>query len=321
MLVESNRDAVQGSPLIHRVIVHRFCAASSTVTRPTFGDIGSPCSIALSRARDAARDRQTCDNQLFELRHYAEAHNWTIREYVDTGISDSNYRRPPLDQLMADIDARRVNAVACWHLDRFGRNLRHLVVTIEELTAAGVAFVGMGENIDTSSPTGRLMLGIFGSFAEFERERIRERIVAGLAKARRQGTNSAGADGGSPSGIWSAAQACQCGRRRRRSVFPSAAFAESAPACFRIMASSSRGLRRKPRSIRLRCSRSASIVFDTTTDNRSSEMLAVAENGVHERVDLQIDPRTRTRNEMNRAKFIVAILVVRQHRFEAMRLK
>jgi DNA invertase Pin-like site-specific DNA recombinase len=67
-----------------------------------------------------------------------------------------------------------------WRLDRFGRNLRHLVTSIEELAAAGVAFVSMGESIDTSSPTGLLMLGILASFADFERERIREQVLAGL---------------------------------------------------------------------------------------------------------------------------------------------
>lgn len=138
-------------------------------------------------ARVSTND-QTCDNQLHELRRYADARGWTTREYVDTGISGSKDRRPALDQLMTDIASRRVDAVVCWRLDRFGRNLRHLIVTIEELTAAGVAFVSMGESIDTGSPTGRLMLGILGSFAEFERERIRERIGAGLARARRQGT-------------------------------------------------------------------------------------------------------------------------------------
>jgi DNA invertase Pin-like site-specific DNA recombinase len=72
-------------------------------------------------------------------------------------------------------------------LDRFGRTLRHLVVAIEELTAAGVAFVSLGESIDTTSPTGRLLLGVLGSFAEFERARIRERIMAGLHRAKAQG--------------------------------------------------------------------------------------------------------------------------------------
>jgi len=138
-------------------------------------------------ARVSTND-QTCDNQLHELRRYAEARGWTTREYIDTGVSGSKDRRPALDRLMSDVAARRIDAVACWRLDRFGRNLRHLIVTIEELTAAGIAFVSMGENIDTTSPTGRLLLGILGSFAEFERERIRERIGAGLARARTQGT-------------------------------------------------------------------------------------------------------------------------------------
>lgn len=131
---------------------------------------------------------QTPENQLIELRRYAEARGWTTAEYVDTGISGSKDRRPSLDRLMADVAVRRIDAVLVWRLDRFGRNLRHLIVTIEELTAAGVAFVSLGESIDTTSPTRRLMLGILGSFAQFERERIRERIGAGLARARRQGT-------------------------------------------------------------------------------------------------------------------------------------
>jgi DNA invertase Pin-like site-specific DNA recombinase len=84
-------------------------------------------------------------------------------------------------------DARMVDTVVVWRLDRFGRNLRHLITAIEDLNAAGVSFVSTGEHIDTASPTGRLLLGIMGSFAEFERERIRERIHAGLARARRQG--------------------------------------------------------------------------------------------------------------------------------------
>ena len=130
---------------------------------------------------------QTCENQLLELRRYCTARGWTSTEYVDTGISGAKERRPALDQLMTDARQRRVDAVVVWRLDRFGRNLRHLINTIEELAAAGVAFVSMGESIDTSSPTGRLMLGILASFADFERERIKERIQAGLQRARRQG--------------------------------------------------------------------------------------------------------------------------------------
>ena len=130
---------------------------------------------------------QTCENQLIELRRYCAARGWDTTEYVDTGVSGAKDRRPALDNLMADARRRKVDTVFVWRLDRFGRNLRHLITAIEELNAAGVSFVSMGENIDTSSPTGRLLLGIMGSFAEFERERIRERIHAGLARARRQG--------------------------------------------------------------------------------------------------------------------------------------
>src|SRR5258705_11857887 len=91
------------------------------------------------------------------------------------------YRRqrregPALDALMADARRRKVDTVVVWRLDRFGRNLRHLITAIEDLNAAGVSFVSMGEKIDTSSPTGRLLLGIMGRFAEFEREHIRRRI-------------------------------------------------------------------------------------------------------------------------------------------------
>jgi len=126
---------------------------------------------------------QTCENQLIDLRRYCAARGWDATEYVDTGVSGAKDRRPALDQLMADARPRRVDTVVVWRLDRFGRNLRHLITAIEELNAAGVSFVSMGESIDTASPTGRLLLGIMGSFAEFERERIH----AGLARARRQG--------------------------------------------------------------------------------------------------------------------------------------
>jgi DNA invertase Pin-like site-specific DNA recombinase len=88
---------------------------------------------------------------------------------------------------MADARHRHLDVVVCWRLDRFGRSLQHLIGAISELAGAGVAFSSLGENIDTQSATGRLLLHVMGAFAEFERERIRERIHAGLARARREG--------------------------------------------------------------------------------------------------------------------------------------
>jgi len=130
---------------------------------------------------------QTCENQLLELRRYAEARGWSAVEYVDHGVSGAKDRRPALDQLIADVRRHRVNAVVCWRLDRLGRNLRHLVLMLDEWQARGIAFVTLGEGIDTSTPAGRLVAGVLASIAEFERARIQERIRAGLARARAQG--------------------------------------------------------------------------------------------------------------------------------------
>ena len=75
----------------------------------------------------------------------------------------------------------------CWRLDRLGRNLRHLILLLDELRGLGVAFVTLGEGLDTSTPAGRLQLHILSAIAEFERSRLQERVIAGLARARAQG--------------------------------------------------------------------------------------------------------------------------------------
>src|SRR3954469_7843891 len=137
-------------------------------------------------ARVSTQD-QTCENQLLELRRYAEARGWEAVEYVDHAISGAKDRRPALDQLAADVRRHQVQAVVCWRLDRLGRNLRHLVLLLDEWQSRGVAFVTLGEGIDTSTPAGRLVAGVLGSIAAFERDRTQERIMAGLARARAQG--------------------------------------------------------------------------------------------------------------------------------------
>lgn len=130
---------------------------------------------------------QTCENQLIELRRYCEARGWTTTEYVDTGVSGSKDRRPALDRLMADAKKRQIDAVVVWRLDRLGRSLKHLIDAIGDLHDAGAAFICPDQSIDTGSATGRMMLHIIGTFAEFERDLITERINAGLARARRDG--------------------------------------------------------------------------------------------------------------------------------------
>ena len=130
---------------------------------------------------------QTAENQLLELRRYVAAHGWTAVEYVDEGVSGAKDRRPALDQLVTDVRAHRVQAVVCWRLDCLGRNLRHLVMLLDEWHSRGIAFITMTEGIDSSTPAGRLVAGVLGSIAEFERARIQERVPAGLARVRAQG--------------------------------------------------------------------------------------------------------------------------------------
>jgi len=93
--------------------------------------------------------------------------------------------RPALDDLLEQ--ARPSDTVVVWRLDRLGRSLRYLIQTVEGLEARGVAFVSLTEQIDTSTPGGRLIFHVFGALAEFERDLIRERTLAGLAAARARG--------------------------------------------------------------------------------------------------------------------------------------
>ncbi|MDZ4819758.1 MAG: recombinase family protein [Planctomycetota bacterium] len=131
---------------------------------------------------------QKPENQLAEVRRYVEARGWTAREYVDHGVSGAKDRRPALDELVTDAKRRKFDVLVCWRLDRLGRNLRHLLTVIETLQALGISFVSLNEGIDATTPAGRLQLQMIGAFAEFERARIRERVMAGLARARAVGT-------------------------------------------------------------------------------------------------------------------------------------
>ncbi len=137
-------------------------------------------------ARVSTLDQEP-ENQLAELRRYVDARGWTAQEFIDKGISGAKHRRPALDALIKDAKRRRFDVVVCWRLDRLGRNLRHLILLIDELHALGVAFISLHEGIDATTPAGRLQLHVLGAIAEFERARIAERVRAGLARAKKQG--------------------------------------------------------------------------------------------------------------------------------------
>lgn len=135
---------------------------------------------------------QHCEVQLGELRRYVKTRGWSATEYVDEGFSGkavSWASRPALKKLMEDARARRIDLVLVWKLDRFGRSLLNLIQSIDELTACGVGFHAVVDNIDTSqsNPMARLLLHIMGAFAEYEREMIRERTRAGVRRAMQLG--------------------------------------------------------------------------------------------------------------------------------------
>ena len=115
------------------------------------------------------------------------------RVFIDKA-SGKLQHRPQLDALNDQL--RPGDTVVVWRLDRLGRSLRHLIDTVQDLDSRGVAFRSLTENINTSTPGGRLVFHVFGALAEFERDLIRERTIAGLAAARARGRK-----GGRPT-VW-----------------------------------------------------------------------------------------------------------------------
>lgn len=139
-------------------------------------------------ARVSTNNGQNPEMQLEDVRQYCARREMTIvREYVDKGISGAKERRPAPDQLLTDCRKRAVDCVVVYRYDRFARSLRQLVNALEEFRVLGIDFISLHEGVDTSTPNGRLVFGIFASIAEFERELIRSRVRSGLAAARARG--------------------------------------------------------------------------------------------------------------------------------------
>jgi len=130
---------------------------------------------------------QDAGMQTREMGEFCQRRGWAFAEYVDMGVSGSKEKRPALDRLMADARKRRFDVVCVYRYDRFARSLRHLVNALAEFNALGIQFVSLHEGVDTSTPNGRLVFGIFASIAEFERELIRDRVKSGLRNAVARG--------------------------------------------------------------------------------------------------------------------------------------
>jgi len=137
-------------------------------------------------ARVSTHDQQTLPLQMRVMREYAANRGWSVALHIKEVGSGATQRE--LRQKLLDAARRReIDVVLVWRLDRWGRSLADLVVTLKELAELGVGFVSLTEALDLTTPTGRAMAGLLSVFAEFEYEILRERVRAGLAEARLKG--------------------------------------------------------------------------------------------------------------------------------------
>jgi len=126
--------------------------------------------------------------QTRELRQFAEARGWSVAgEYIDAGVSGAKDSRPELNRLIADAHKRRFDVVCVWRFDRFARSVSHLLRALETFKALGIDFVSFSEQMDTSTPAGKMVFTVLGAVAELERSLIVERVKTGLRNARAKG--------------------------------------------------------------------------------------------------------------------------------------
>jgi DNA invertase Pin-like site-specific DNA recombinase len=162
--------------------------ARSKNTTPGFSHDRPIRRVALYARVSTLHGQQDPEMQLSELREYVARRGFSIHEeYVDQGVSGSKESRPALNRLMSEAQRCRFDAVLVWKIDRFGRSLKHLVNSLADLSACGIAFISLRDNLDLSTPSGRLMFQIIGAMAEFERALIQERVKAGLRNAKAKG--------------------------------------------------------------------------------------------------------------------------------------
>lgn len=125
------------------------------------------------------------------------ARGWELCGIFVDRTSGSRESRPALDRVMSLCQQRKADIVLVWKLDRLGRSLKHLVNVLAEWETLGIAFISLRDNLDLTTPSGKLMFHVIGAMAEFERALIQERVKAGLARAKREGRR-----GGRPKRVW-----------------------------------------------------------------------------------------------------------------------
>lgn len=138
-------------------------------------------------ARISTHDQKTLALQLGQMRKYAKDRSWNVTlEIKDVGSGAS--ARPKRDDILIAARRREIDIILVWKLDRWGRSVVDLVTTLKELSELGIGFISLTEALDLTTSTGRAMTGLLAVFAEFERDILRERIIAGIAHAKSEGT-------------------------------------------------------------------------------------------------------------------------------------
>jgi DNA invertase Pin-like site-specific DNA recombinase len=133
-------------------------------------------------------DKQKVDMQLRELGDFVKRSGWKIyKKFIDQGYTGANTKRPAFIEMMIEAKKRKFDILLVWKLDRLSRSLKDLINTLDELGSLGIDFISYENNLDTSTPTGKLVFQIVGAVAEFEKDIIKERVIAGLANARLKG--------------------------------------------------------------------------------------------------------------------------------------
>ena len=165
-------------------------------------------------ARVSSADQNSA-MQSRELKEHCKFRGWTVcGEYVDRGVSGAKDSRPQLDRLMSDAHRRRFDVVAVWRFDRAARSVSHLLRMLETFRSLGIEFVSLSEQIDTTTPAGKMVFTVLGAVAELERSLIAERVRAGLRNAKARGKRL----GRPPLKELSAAEIRELRRDRRRGM-------------------------------------------------------------------------------------------------------
>ena len=133
---------------------------------------------------------QTIDNQLLELRDHCSRMGWEIvKEYADEGLSGtlSRDKRPALNSLIKDAYRKRFDSVVCWDISRIGRSMKELILFLSDMKDRRIGICSVRQGFDTSTSMGEIMFQFVGILSSWEREMIRERTLAGLERAKREG--------------------------------------------------------------------------------------------------------------------------------------